>query len=44
MFDWVLNMPLFVKNKEANYLIYKLKIVWPLLWMGCNCLKATEPP
>ena len=44
MFDWVLNMPQFVKNKEANYLISKLKIVWPILWMGYNCLKATEPP
>ena len=42
MFGWVLNTPLLpVKNKERNYLASKT--LWPLLWTGFNCLKATEP-
>ena len=42
MFNWVLNAALFpVNNKERNILHEKL--YGPFLWMGFNCLKATEP-
>ena len=37
MFDWVLNAHLLsVKNKKINY-------IKAPLWIGFNCLKATEP-
>ena len=41
MFDWVLNAPLLpLKNKE---IILHEKLYGPFLWLGFNCLKATEP-
>ena len=44
MFDWVLNMSLLpAKNKKTDYLISKNFMARPFLWMGFNCLKATQP-
>ena len=41
MFNWLLNMPLLpVKNREINYLIGKLKILWPLFMDGVQLTKA----
>ena len=40
MFDWVRNAPLLpVKNKEI--ILYE-KLNGPILWIGFNCLEATE--
>ena len=40
MLDLVLNMPLLQRIKKHIILYEKLETLWPLLWMGFNCLKA----
>ena len=44
MFDWVLNSYASVACKEQKKLSYIKNLKYgPFLWMGFNCLKATEP-
>ena len=43
MFDWVINTPLFKEQRNKSSYMKNIKLHGHFLWMGFNCLKATEP-
>ena len=43
MFDSVLNTPLCKKLRNKSSYVKNIKLCGPILWVGPNCLKDTEP-
>ena len=43
MFDSVLNTPLCKELRNKSSYMKNIKLYGPILWMGPNCFKDTEP-